>query len=48
MEIPDKCKKCAFFKDINETKDNNFGCTLGHSITTALGCPNQQTENKYI
>ena len=47
MEIPEKCKLCVFFKDINNN-DKKFTCMLGHSLTIAPGCPNQTKENKYI
>ena len=47
MNIPERCKDCIFLKDIELTRNDNFGCMLGHSLSTALGCPNQEKINKY-
>ena len=43
MNIPEKCKDCAFFK-LDNLK-NTINCMLGHNLEMAAGCPNKKLEN---
>lgn len=45
MNIPEKCKDCAFFKI--DDKDNDYKCMLSHNLNLAAGCPNKKKNNEY-
>lgn len=46
MNIPEKCKDCAYLKYIYNDKEQNIKCMLGHPFSLAAGCPNK-TEDIY-
>ena len=45
MNIPEKCKDCAFFSIIKDT--NELKCMLSHNLNLAAGCPNKKKNNEY-